>query len=114
MKEYKYCSNFDYPQYGIHLKVKSNKLDINNANKETIQRLENKLFNPVKFIIYNFCIPRSYDVDKQMFEIGGSLLLYKGTYKYYSELPHEGTTTYLSLETINQAMGGKFPEGTYR
>ena len=47
-----------------------------------------------------------------MFEIGGSLLLYKGTYKYYSELPHEGTTTYLSLKTINQAMDGKFPKST--
>ena len=50
-----------------------------------------------------------------MFEIDGSLLLYKDSHKYYNELPNYGilfTTTYLSLETINQAMEGKFPKGT--
>ena len=112
MKDYKYYAYFEYPQFGIYLKVEANKLDINSANFETKENLCTKLRNPVKFIIYNFCIPHSYDVDDQMFELDGFLLLYKDTYKYYSELPHEDTRTYLSLETINQAMRGKFPKST--
>lgn len=112
MTDYKYYSNFEYPQFGIYLKVKSNKLDINNMSRENIKKLGVSLRKPIKFIVHYFCIPLSYDVDAKMFEIKGFLLLYNNTYKYYSELPHKGTITYLTLETINRAMEGKFPEDT--
>lgn len=111
MKDYKYYSNFEYPRYEIYLKVRSNKLDINNMSRENIKKLGVSLRKPIKFIVNYFCIPLSYDVDAQMFEIKGFLLLYKDTYKYYSDLPHKGNITYLSLKTINQAMKGKFPKG---
>ena len=120
IKDYKYYldiayTGLAYPQFGVNLTLKSNKIDFSTTNREFLKHLNARLFNPVKFIVYNFCIPLSYDVDTQMFEIDGSLLLYKDSHKYYNELPNYGilfTTTYLSLETINQAMDGKFPKGT--
>ena len=120
IKDYKHYldigyTGLAYPQFGANLTLKSNKIEFSTTNREFLKHLEAKLFNPVKFIVQNFCIPLSYDVDTQMFEIDGSLILYKDSYKYYNELPNGGilfTTTYLSLKTINQAMKGKFPEGT--
>lgn len=113
MKDYKYCSNFDYPQYEIYLKVKSNKLDINNMSRENIKKLGVSLRKYIEFMVFNFRKPYSYDLDDKMFDLQGALLLYKDSYKYYSELPHRGSNkTYLSLKTLNQAMKGKFLKGT--
>lgn len=106
----KYYCYYGYDQI-TPIKLKSNLINIANESQDFKKHLINKLRDPIKFIIYNFCNPLSYDLDKQILGMTNSLLLYKGSYSYYSKLPVVGSITYLSLETINQAMGGKFPAG---